>query len=205
MWRRIRAETGFHDLRIHDLRRTVGSWLARDGASLHLVGAVLNHKDQKTTAGYAYFQTKDRQRVLDRHGRKIVQIANGGTRRRAKYKVVVDAPSEGQPRKLPRVHQISRKELYNLIWPTPITALAERFGISDKGLTKVCRRSDIPAPPREYWAHIEAEGAFHRPELPNLAEENTNGFDGLRDCQSNFRPKDSDGTQNSDESMHFTY
>src|SRR6266853_5895011 len=86
MWRRIRVETGFHDLRIRDLRRTVGSWLVRDGASLHLVGAVLNHKDQKTTAGYAYFQTEDRQKVLDRHGRKIVQIANGGLRRRATHK-----------------------------------------------------------------------------------------------------------------------
>lgn len=64
MWRRIRAEIGFQDLRIHDLRRTVGSWLVRDGASLHLVGAVLNHKDQKTTAGYAYFQIEDRQKVL---------------------------------------------------------------------------------------------------------------------------------------------
>ena len=53
------SETGFHDLRIHDLRRTVESWLVRDGASLHLVGVVLNHKDQKTTASYAYFQTED--------------------------------------------------------------------------------------------------------------------------------------------------
>jgi integrase len=81
MWRRIRKRTGFHDLRIHDLRRTVGSWLVRDGASLHLVGAVLNHKDQKTTAGYAYFQTEDRQRALDRHGQAVVQIAQDGTRR----------------------------------------------------------------------------------------------------------------------------
>ena len=59
-WGRIRTAAGLNDLRIHDLRRTVGSWLVRDGASLHLVGSVLNHKDQKTTAGYAYFQTKER-------------------------------------------------------------------------------------------------------------------------------------------------
>src|SRR5258708_18900035 len=77
----------------------------------------------------------------------------------------------GQPRKLPRVHQISRKELYNLIWSTPITALAERFGISDRGLAKVCRRSGIPAPLRGYCAYIEAEGTFHRAELPNQADE----------------------------------
>ena len=104
MWRRIRLKTGFHDLRIHDLRRTVGSWLVRDGASLHLVGAVLNHKDQKTTAGYAYFQTEDRQKALDRHGRKIVQITKGGVQRRAKHNPPVDAPSEGN-QKLPRVSE----------------------------------------------------------------------------------------------------
>ena len=76
MWRRVRAETGFKDLRIHDLRRTVGSWLVRDGASLHLVGAVLNHKDQKTTAGYAYFQTKERHKALDKHGRNVIDFAS---------------------------------------------------------------------------------------------------------------------------------
>jgi hypothetical protein len=80
MWRRIRKRTGFHDLRIHDLRRTVGSWLVRDGASLHLVGAVLNHKDQKSTAGYAYFQTEDRQRALDRHGQATSDLPEGSLR-----------------------------------------------------------------------------------------------------------------------------
>jgi integrase len=171
MWRRIRAETGFHDLRIHDLRRTVGSWLVRDGASLHLVGAVLNHKDQKTTAGYAYFQTEDRQKVLDRHGRKIVKIAKDGASQGIKPNATIDEPSGASPRKLPRVHRISRQELYNLIWSKPITALAERFGISDRGLAKVCRRSSIPAPPRGYWAQIAAGGIFHQPELPNQADE----------------------------------
>lgn len=166
MWRRIRAETGFSDLRIHDLRRTVGSWLVRDGASLHLVGAVLNHKDQKTTAGYAYFQTEDRQKALDRHGRNIVQIAKGISRRRADRKAVVDAPSAEQPRKLSRIHRISRKDLYDLIWAEPMSKLAERFGISDVGLAKVCRRSDIPAPARGYWAKIAAGDTFDRPELP---------------------------------------
>jgi hypothetical protein len=65
-WSRIRKAAGLNDLRIHDLRRTVGSWLVRDGASLHLVGSLLNHKDQKTTAGYAYFQTKERHKALDK-------------------------------------------------------------------------------------------------------------------------------------------
>ena len=39
-WVRIRTAAQMPDLRIHDLRRTVGSWLARDGRSLHLIGQV---------------------------------------------------------------------------------------------------------------------------------------------------------------------
>ena len=167
MWRRVRKETGFKDLRIHDLRRTVGSWPVRDGASLHLVGAVLNHKDQKTTAGYAYFQTEDRHKALDRHGKKIVQIASGSFKSRDSNTsadlAVVNTPTQ----KPPRVRRISRQELYNLIWSEPMITIAKRFGISDRGLTKVCQRSDIPAPPRGYWVKIAAGGAFERPALPN--------------------------------------
>jgi integrase len=41
------------NLRIHDLRRTLGSWQARTGASLAIIGKSLNHKSPTTTAIYA--------------------------------------------------------------------------------------------------------------------------------------------------------
>lgn len=41
------------DLRIHDLRRTLGSWQAKTGASLPIIGKSLNHKSQQSTAIYA--------------------------------------------------------------------------------------------------------------------------------------------------------
>ena len=41
------------NLRIHDLRRTLGSWQAKTGASLAIIGKSLNHKNQNTTAIYA--------------------------------------------------------------------------------------------------------------------------------------------------------
>ncbi len=170
MWRRIRKKTGLHDLRIHDLRRTVGSWLVRDGASLHLVGAVLNHKDQKTTAGYAYFQTEDRQRALDRHGQTLVQLAQDGPRRLSNGTPAAVTTQDGQVDRVPGVHRISRKDLYELIWSEPTTTLAQRFGISDVGLAKVCRRSDIPAPPRGYWAKLAAGNSIPRPDLPERAD-----------------------------------
>jgi hypothetical protein len=45
-------------------------------------------------------------------------------------------------------------ELYDKIWSTPATKLAEEFGISGRGLGKMCARFDIPVPPRGYWAKL---------------------------------------------------
>jgi integrase len=52
-WKRILERAGIDDLRIHDLRRTLGSWQAKTGASLAIIGKSLNHKNQNTTAIYA--------------------------------------------------------------------------------------------------------------------------------------------------------
>jgi integrase len=41
------------DLRIHDLRRTLGSWQAKTGASMAIIGKSLNHKTHQATAIYA--------------------------------------------------------------------------------------------------------------------------------------------------------
>ncbi|MBD9672995.1 tyrosine-type recombinase/integrase [Pseudomonas sp. PDM21] len=41
------------DLRIHDLRRTLGSWQAKTGASLAIIGKSLNHKTPQATTIYA--------------------------------------------------------------------------------------------------------------------------------------------------------
>lgn len=42
------------DLRIHDLRRTLGSWQAKTGASMAIIGKSLNHKTHQATAIYAH-------------------------------------------------------------------------------------------------------------------------------------------------------
>ncbi len=52
-WQRVLERAGIDDLRIHDLRRTLGSWQAKSGASLAIIGKSLNHKSQTTTTIYA--------------------------------------------------------------------------------------------------------------------------------------------------------
>ena len=52
-WAKVLERAEIDDLRIHDLRRTLGSWQAKTGASLLIVGKSLNHKSSVTTAIYA--------------------------------------------------------------------------------------------------------------------------------------------------------
>lgn len=52
-WARILKHAELENLRIHDLRRTLGSWQAKTGASLTIIGKSLNHKTHQATAIYA--------------------------------------------------------------------------------------------------------------------------------------------------------
>jgi integrase len=52
-WRRLLYRAGLRDLRMHDLRRTLGSWQAATGASLPIIGKSLGHKSTEATAIYA--------------------------------------------------------------------------------------------------------------------------------------------------------
>lgn len=53
-------------------------------------------------------------------------------------------------------HMVTRGQLYEEVWSMPLSQLCERYGLSDNGLRKVCRRLSVPVPPRGYWAKVEA-------------------------------------------------
>lgn len=52
-WLRILKRANIDNLRMHDLRRSLGSWQAATGASLSVISKTLAHKDISTTAIYA--------------------------------------------------------------------------------------------------------------------------------------------------------
>lgn len=52
-WMRILTKAGIKNLRIHDIRRTMGSWQALTGASLPIIGKSLGHKSTDATQIYA--------------------------------------------------------------------------------------------------------------------------------------------------------
>jgi integrase len=74
-WNRVRKAAGVEDVRLHDLRRTVGSWLAQAGNSLHLIGRVLNHSNVSTTQVYARFGEDHVRAALEQHGARIMGAA----------------------------------------------------------------------------------------------------------------------------------
>ncbi len=49
-----------------------------------------------------------------------------------------------------RIH-LTREELFEQIWSKPTTKLAMEYGISDVGLAKICKKLNIPRPPKGYW------------------------------------------------------
>ncbi|MGE0826558.1 MAG: tyrosine-type recombinase/integrase [Candidatus Binatia bacterium] len=71
-WGRIRTKGGVSDVRLHDLRRTVGSWLAGSGESLQLIGAVLNHSNISTTRIYARLDLDPLRRALEQNASKML-------------------------------------------------------------------------------------------------------------------------------------
>ena len=47
--------------------------------------------------------------------------------------------------------KLTRTELYDRVWQTPMRTLAKEFEISDVGLKKICARHDVPTPGVGYW------------------------------------------------------
>ena len=73
-WNRIKKEANLEDIRLHDLRRTVGSWLATSGHSLPLIGKTLNQSSQQVTEVYSRLSTDPVRAALNEHEQNIIQF-----------------------------------------------------------------------------------------------------------------------------------
>jgi integrase len=77
-WRRILKRAGLENLRIHDLRRTLGSWQAATGASLQVIGKSLGHSDRsKATVIYSRLHLDPIRESVNRATDAILAAANG--------------------------------------------------------------------------------------------------------------------------------
>ncbi len=52
-WKRVLTRAGLYNLRVHDLRRTLASYMAINGDNSYTIARMLGHKDARSTAVYA--------------------------------------------------------------------------------------------------------------------------------------------------------
>lgn len=72
---------------------------------------------------------------------------------------------------------LTREELHLLVWDVPGIHLAKRFGLSDTGLSKICRKLDVPRPPPGWWAK---KSAGHRVQITPLLKPSAGTPDHIR-------------------------
>jgi len=52
-----------------------------------------------------------------------------------------------------------REMLYQEVWTEPMFQLAKKYGLSDVGLAKICRKLKIPRADRGYWGQTAGRKA----------------------------------------------
>ena len=76
-WYALLERAGIEDMRIHDLRRTFGSYQAITGASLHIIGKALGDKTSAATQVYSRLTMDPIRDSIQRGADKMLEFVNG--------------------------------------------------------------------------------------------------------------------------------
>ena len=69
---------------------------------------------------------------------------------------------------MPNEITLNRNDLYGQVWAKPMSRLAPEYGLSGNGLKKICKKLNVPVPPRGYWAKIKYGIRIKKIKLPKL-------------------------------------
>jgi integrase len=97
-WDKFRKRAGIPDVRIHDLRRTKGSYMAIGGVSLQHIGAVLGHRSLESTEIYAQLHQESLRHAIE-NGDAIMQQMTKQARKRLKLTALKQTPLIGSAKK----------------------------------------------------------------------------------------------------------
>jgi integrase len=94
-WNRILAASKLENLRMHDLRRTQGSWQAAMGVSLAIIGKSLGHADLKSTQVYSRLQLDPVKVAVSNASAAMMDAAHFAVDDAGEMKLLAAAPAEG--------------------------------------------------------------------------------------------------------------
>lgn len=63
--------------------------------------------------------------------------------------------------------ELTREALYQLVWTSPLNALAAEHGTLPALIGAACRQTDIPLPAAGHWTRVELNKPVSRPALPD--------------------------------------
>lgn len=67
--------------------------------------------------------------------------------------------------------ELTRKELYDLVWKESLTALSKKYALTYDGLRKLCKSNNIPIPQNGYWSKLKFNKPVVIEKLPMITEE----------------------------------
>lgn len=79
-WKKLLQDAKVVDLRLHDLRRSLGSWAAMTGASLPVIGRALGHKSVQATMVYARLQQDPVTEAMERATSAMMSRAHAASK-----------------------------------------------------------------------------------------------------------------------------
>ena len=86
-WQRARVRAKLPHIRLHDLRHSAASEMVNAGVDLYTVGAVLGHRDARSTKRYAHLRPETLADAVGRIGRKSPHNAAAKGKKKATAKV----------------------------------------------------------------------------------------------------------------------
>lgn len=78
-WGALLEDADISDFRMHDLRHTMASWQAINGASLTVIGSSLGHRSHASTARYAHVSLDAVRESVDSATAKMVAVRDGNS------------------------------------------------------------------------------------------------------------------------------
>jgi integrase len=78
-WGKLLERAGIENLRFHDVRRTLGSWLSKSGVALPIIKAALGHADIATTQIYTRSEDAGVRKAMEVAAQRMLEASHEGS------------------------------------------------------------------------------------------------------------------------------
>ena len=67
-----------------------------------------------------------------------------------------------------KTQQVTRKELYDLVWSKTLAKLTEEYAYTNEGIKKICKEFDVSMPGNGYWSKLKFDSKIKKTKLNSI-------------------------------------